>query len=209
MIETILHPNFLIWFAQFLYTVCFIPQIITNYMLKTGKGLNDLFLFAYLNTVLALLFYAFCVGLPVAYKFFYPMQATAILILILQRLWYDKTSNARLYWLIYMLNVAMPVVFIPYSLGHCGIVGQISGWIFFVISLVAQLPLVVKIAREKSVVGISFLFLLITGIAGIMELYVALVMNLPIQTILGASRVVLFFVIFCIQFLLYQNKSNA
>ncbi|KKQ32737.1 MAG: hypothetical protein US49_C0006G0188 [candidate division TM6 bacterium GW2011_GWF2_37_49] len=209
MITSIFHPNALIWVYQFLYTVCFIPQFVTNYKLKTGKGLSDLFLLAYLNMSEALLFYAFCVGLPPAYQFFYPIQTVSVLILILQRLWYDKMADSKWYWLMYTINLAAPIVLIPYAVGHCSLVGNITGWTFFIISFVCQLPLVIKIASSKSVRGISFLFLLITGIAGIMELYVALVMWLPIQTILGALRVVIFFVIFCIQFLLYNNKSNA
>lgn len=209
MITNIFNPNFLIWTAQFLYTICYIPQIAINYKLKTGKGLSDLFLLAYLNMFITLLFYAFCTGLPPAYKFFYPLQTAAMLVIIFQRLWYDNTIAAKAYWLMYTINIAVPLILIPYATSNCNLVGQATGWIFFIISLVSQLPLVFKIYSTKSVQGISFSFLLITGIAGMFEFYVSLVLGLPIQTVLGAFRVVVFFVIFCIQFLLYQNKSNA
>lgn len=209
MVTSIFNPNILIWVAQFLYTICYIPQIAINYKLKTGKGLSDLFLLAYLNMFITLLFYAFCTGLPPAYKFFYPLQTAAMLVIIFQRLWYDNTSSAKAYWLMYAINIAIPLVLIPYAAGNCNVVGQVTGWTFFIISIISQLPLVIKIYSTKSVQGISFAFLLITGIAGMVEFYVALKLGLPIQTVLGASRVILFFIIFCIQFLLYKNKINA
>lgn len=208
-ILTLIHPGFLIWLAQILYFICFIPQIVVNYRLKSGKGLNDLFMLAYLNTLLALLFYTFCLDLPAAYKFMYPLQTLATIVLIFQRLFYDSFNEAKYYWFLYGLNLIIPLLLVPYASTHCNIVGHITGWIFCAIGLVNQLPLVLKIMRTKSVEGISFNFLLITGIAGIIESYTVIKLGLPLQTILGALRVVAFFVIFCIQFLLYKNKNNA
>lgn len=210
LISKFFDPQTLIWVAQILYFICFIPQIWINYKLKSGRGLNDLFLLAYLNTMLSLLFYAFCIGLPAAYKFMYPLQTFAVLILIFQRLFYDKFSYAKYYWFLYFINLAIPATLIPYAVANYSITGNITGWIFLSISLVNQLPLVAKIASSKSVKGISFDFLLITGIAGVIEFYVALRLGLPIQTIFGSARVIAFFIIFCVQFLLYKNsKSNA
>lgn len=208
LISNALNPKILIWVAQFLYFVCFIPQIWTNYKLKSGKGLNDLFLLAYLNTMLTLLFYSFCLGLPPAYKLMYPLQTIATIILTLQRLYYDNFSEAKYYWLLYGLNLTLPLLLVPCAISNCIITGEITGWIFFSISLVNQLPLVIKIASEKSVRGISFDFLLITGIAGIIEFYVALKLGLPLQTIFGSARIIVFFIIFCILFLLYKNNNN-
>lgn len=206
--QSIFEPAFLIWVAQFLYFICFIPQIWTNYALKSGKGLNDLFLLAYLNMMMALLFYAYCLQLPPAYRVMYPLQTFAVVILIFQRLYYDKFEEARYYWFSYAINLLVPVVLIRYAMSDYIATGNISGWIFFMLSIVNQLPLVIKIASTKSVQGISFAFLLITGIAGIIEFYVALNLGLPIQTIIGSGRVIVFFIIFCIQFLLYQGNQQ-
>lgn len=208
-ISNLLKPDFLVWLAQILYFSCFIPQIIVNYKLKSGKGLNDLFLLAYINTLIPLIFYSQCLGLPLAYKCMYPLQTLATIVLIAQRLYYDSFQESKYYYFLYIANITLPLFLIPYALTHCTITGHITGWIFFTVGIFNQAPLVVKIIQTRSVQGISFNFLLIGGIAGIIESYVALTLALPIQTILGALRVVLFFAIFCIQFLLYKNNTHA
>jgi uncharacterized protein with PQ loop repeat len=198
-------PQILVWLAQSLYFLCFIPQIIENYRLKTGKGLSDFFLLAYLNTFIALFYYIFCLNLPMAYKILVPTQGLAGLILIIQRLYYNNTPESKFYGFVYLANILAALFFIPPAIVNPVYIGHIFGWGSFILILVNQLPQVIRVMSTKSVRGFSYLFVLITASAAATELYTALILHLPMQTILSASRGLVYFAIFSVLFWMYKE----
>ncbi len=204
----IFSPQILVWLAMLLYTLCFLPQIIENYRIKSGTGLSDYFLLAYLNTYITLIYYVFCLNLPIAYKIACPAQGIATIILIAQRLYYNhsETHGAKFYGLIYGANLLGALIFIPLAIMHPTHAGHIFGWISFILILLNQMPQVFRVIATKSVAGFSYMFILImAGAAGI-ELYTSLVLGLPMQTILSAARGLLYFVIFSALFLMYHRE---
>lgn len=201
--EIVIHT--LMWCAHVGYLVCFFPQMWTNFKTKSGTGMSELLLIGYLNMYLFVLFYVFCMNLPLAYKIMVPLQAFSTVILILQRLLYDQGPWVNRLRIFYALNIGVFLFFIPRALQDPLSLGHLFGWLFFAFALVNQLPQVVKIYQEKSVAGFSFLFVLFTGLAGICETIVAFASYLPMQTKVSAIRVVCIFMIFCTQFLLYKK----
>ena len=133
-------PQILVWLAMLLYTVSFLPQIIENYRLKSGTGLSDYFLLAYLNTYITLIYYIFCLNLPIAYKIACPAQGIATLILIVQRLYYNHSSDSRFYGFIYLANFLGSLIFIPIAIINPTHTGHIFGWVSFILILLNQMP---------------------------------------------------------------------
>lgn len=200
-----LSPKNLVWMAQLLYILCFVPQILENYNRKSGAGLSDYFLLAYLNTYITLMFYIFCLGLPAAYSVMCPIQGVATLVLIAQRLYYNNSPDASFYKKIYLANLLLPLIFVPFALLYPNPIGHAFGWISFIIILLNQMPQVVKVIRTRSVAGFSYMFVLIVALAAGTELYSALALGLPMQTILSAARGLMYFVIFSALFIAYEK----
>ena len=207
----------LVWLAMLLYTLGFLPQIIENYRIKSGTGLSDYFLLAYLNTYITLIYYVFCLNLPVAYKIACPAQGIATVILIAQRLYYNQSqdsgnppssrfSGSRFYGLIYGANLLGSLIFIPVAIMYPTHTGQVFGWISFILILLNQMPQVFRVISTKSVAGFSYLFILIMAFAAGIELYTSLVLGLPMQTILSAARGLIYFAIFSVLFLLFKKS---
>jgi uncharacterized protein with PQ loop repeat len=191
------------WAAQIFYFACFVPQIFTNFKRKSGDGISELFLFFYLNTYGFLLFYTFGLNLPVAYKIFIPLQGIATLILIFQRLYYDR-SNTKKLGIFYTFNFLLFLAVVPYALKNPASLGALFGWIAFLFVVSNQLPQVFKIYKEKSVLGFNYLFVFFTGLAALIETLTAFSVGLPVQTKVMALRGVILFLIFSCQFRAYK-----
>ncbi len=201
--QTLTH--ILMWVSLTFYLVCFFPQIMTNYRQKSGKGISELMLLGYLNAYLFILYYIFFMEMPLAYRIMVPTHAFATCVLVLQRLYYDKTAEVRKYWLLYSANVGLFVLLLPFAFKHQLIVGAAFGWCNFLLSVVNQLPQVIKIYRDKSVAGFNYLFVLFTGLAALVETIVAFSVGLPLQTCFNAVRGVVLALIFTGQFLIYKK----
>jgi uncharacterized protein with PQ loop repeat len=198
--------TFFVWFAQSLYFFCFIPQVLNNFKRKSGTGLSDFFLLLYLNTYIPMMYYIFLLHLPWAYLVFCPLQMIATLVLIAQRLFYESCVSKKLL-VLYLCNITFAFVFLPFLYINPILIANIGGWLMLLIGAVSQLPQVIKVYNTKSVEGFSLLFVLINGFAGFIEVSCAIVLKLPVQTILGSSRVVLMTCIFILQFWMYKYKS--
>lgn len=204
----LLLPQNLVWLAMFMYTLCFLPQIIENYKLKSGTGLSDYFLLAYLNTYITINYYTFCLDLPLAYKIACPAQGIATLILIIQRLYYNHSDGSKTYGFIYITNLLVSLIFVPLAIINPIHTGHIFGWIAFILILLNQMPQVIRVIKTKSVAGFSYMFVLITGLAAATEIYSALALNLPLQTILSAARGLMYFAIFSLLFWMYSARQK-
>src|SRR3990170_2460551 len=147
------------WASMTFYFVCFIPQIIKNFKLKSGSGVSEFLLLLYLNSYLFLMFYIFGLSLPLAYRILVPLQGLATVVLIVQRLYYEPVL--RLIGL-YIVNIGVFASAIPLVLKNPVEIGPLAGWLAFAVMLFNQLPQAIKVYREKSVAGFSFMFVFFT-----------------------------------------------
>ena len=173
--------------SQLLYMICLLPQAITNYRVKSGTGLSDLFAIGYLNGHFAQLFYVFCLSLPLGYKIFVPVQFSIVLILIFQRLYYDHFANRALTFF-YLANIACAFALIPVACKIPLICGVAHGWFALVVFSLSQIPQIYKLYSTRSVQGFSLMFVVVMGCGSVLELAGALILGLPAQTIFNAVR---------------------
>jgi len=191
-----------LWISQLCYFACLLPQIRTNFREKSGVGVSQLMLLGYLNGYLFLLYYVFCNNLPLAYRFFAPIQTLATAILVFQRLYYNEPLRI---WLLYGLNIIVFISLMPLALKSPISFGGVCGWLAISHGALNQLPQVFKLFSQQSVLGFSFFFVLLTGGAASAEMIGSLIGGLPMQCWLNGLRGVIIFLIFCYQFSLYRK----
>lgn len=194
--------------SQLLYMVCLLPQVVTNYTVKSGTGLSDLFAIGYLNGHFAQLFYVFCLDLPMGYKIFVPVQFSIVLILIFQRLYYDRFVNQTL-TIFYAVNIACALALIPVACKIPLICGVAHGWLALIIFSLSQIPQIYKLYSTRSVEGFSFMFVVVMGVGSVLELLGSLFLGLPTQTIFNAIRNTSFVVACLGAFFLYSRSSYS
>lgn len=195
------------WLSQVLYTICFIPQIITNMRNRSASGVSDGLLFGYLNLLAGALFYVFLLDLPLAYKIFVPLQAAAVATLIGQRLWYDDPEEAKQSGALYVGNILLLLAFIPYASSHPIWVGHVGGWALVLFGFLSQAPQIWKVWQTQSVAGFDRRFVLVTFWGSFAELAGALLNHLPMQTILSALRGIVLCTIMLWQFAQYTPQQ--
>lgn len=204
--DIVVSPQHMASLSMLLYTLSFLPQIVENYRAKSGNGLSDYFLLAYLHTYMTLLIYIFSLHVNIAYIIACPLQALALVILIGQRLYYSREQGSSL-GMFYLMNVLIYIIFTPVIL-LCPIhAGHALGWASFILGLINQLPQLLKVYWAKSVQGFSYLFVLIMGLAAVAELYAAVRLGLPLQTICMACKGFIFFMLFSYLFVKYGKKG--
>lgn len=205
-ITGILH--YLLVLSQSLYMTCLLPQVVTNYKIKSGTGLSDLFAIGYLNGHFAQLFYVFCLNLPIGYKIFVPVQFLIVLVLIFQRLYYDRFANRAL-TLFYAVNIACAIALIPVACRIPLLCGTTNGWLSLIIFSLSQIPQVYKIYTTRSVQGFSIMFVVVMGCGSVLELLGSIFLGLPIQTIFNAVRNTTFVAACLGAFFLYGRKGDS
>ena len=106
----------------------------------------------------------------------------------------------------YITVFAVILFLLPLSLRYSNIAAKICGWVYFVISFIYIIPQGIKIYKEKSVRGFSFIFITIFVFGLLLEFIVALVLGLSKPIIFNAIRGLLVYIIFCIFFYKYKNR---
>ena len=205
--------NLSIWIVYFISLASIVPQIHLNYKTKSAKGLSNFYLISLFLGYIAYLLYVYCLDLPIAYKIMVPISCLLISILIIQQFfWFKKkiiSNSTQLYstkqlystnFFIIFLLVILTIKF-PYKIGH------IAGWFSVTMWSIYQFPQVYKIYSNKSVAGLSLLFISLNCLSNFLGLIAALYFKLPIQSILISGQGIIFFIIFCYQFWLYGKRK--
>lgn len=199
----------LIFINQAIYCYSIIPLIQENYRLKTARGLSDWLVIGFFNAFVTMIFYFFCLGLPISYRLSVTIQAILVGIIIAQRFWYDSFSYKKLLGGFYITNLLAAVIMIPAAFTWPHQIGNIAGWIGLVLVIANRIPQIIKIECEKTVYGFSYRFALMLGVASIMEIAIVLWYGLPVQTLLTGSWALLSFVIFTWQFYRFAWKEKT
>lgn len=199
----------LVWVAQALYVLCFIPQIFENFKLQSERGISDYMLIGNANTYLVLIFDVFCNGYPYPYRLTAFLQFFGSVALIAQSFMYDiSRQRARPMLHFYALNLLGALACIPLAISYPGIVGDICAWFLVFLFAVSFVPQIVKIYQAKSVEGFSFAYISIFAVANIIEVVLWMLYDLPLPYFICALQNVLMYVVFCIQFMLYYKKGR-
>ncbi|MBD3231960.1 hypothetical protein GF322_04875 [Candidatus Dependentiae bacterium] len=196
---------FIPWISEFLFLVALLPQIILNYKIKSVASLSDLFLIMFFSAYSVNVFYIYGLNFPFAYKVLSPLCVLAVLIMIIQKFFYNNILRDLRTVKLYYVAFFFFLIFIPLVILLPDKIGHLSGWLLVFFWTLYQFPQIYKIYASKSVIGISFLFLSIIGIANVVELTSAILYGLPTQTYFIAMRGILFYLIYCYQFWLYKT----
>jgi uncharacterized protein with PQ loop repeat len=196
----------LVWISQTLYFVSFIPQIIKNYSLKSGKGLSILLLAALFNAYIAFLFYLFIYNFPLGYKVNASLQLAATTVLIIQKFYYNGKDQRKKIGQLSLVSVLILTGLSLISMGNKHIAKNVAGWLAIFFFATNRIPQMLKIYSEESTQGFSFLFISIYSLGAMLELVVVYLYSLPIQTLLYSLGGILTYIIFCIQFFIYKKR---
>ena len=85
--------NIIPWISEFAFFIALLPQIILNYRMKSTSSLSNLFLIFYFAAYAINVFYIFGLNLPFAYKVLSPLCVVAVLIVIIQKFYYDRVME--------------------------------------------------------------------------------------------------------------------
>lgn len=198
----------LIFINQSIYCYSLVPLILENRRLKTAKGLSDLLVLFFLNAFIALLFYFFCLGLPIPYRVSVITQMLLTSVLIAQRFWYDQFTHKKALAILYGVNFFAVVSLIPLALKIPHSVGNIAGWVGVLLLVANRIPQIIKIQRERSVEGFSYWFALLLGLAAVMEFALVVVYDLPMQTMATSLWAFISFLIFTTQFYAFSWRKS-
>jgi hypothetical protein len=189
---------------QTLYCVALFLQIFKNRQDKQ-TGLSDLFLAAMTNAYVFFTFYFICLRLPVGYQVSVIIQLVSSVVLVAQRFVYAQGHfPIRLLWY-YGLNSVAFLALLRYAMQYPVVVGQYAGWIALLLIIGCRIPQVVKIYRTKKVANFSKAYVLLIVGAAAMELGIAVMYALPLQTVSSSSLTLLSSLIFIVQFKLYSK----
>ena len=196
------------WVSLFFYFICFIPQIIENFRIKSTRGLSRISLVAYFVGYLAMLYYIFLLDLLLPYKVVVPLEFACMAVIALQRFHYEGIFTDKMFFACITSSVAVAIFIFPLVWVCPLALGAVCGWISLAGFLIHPVPQIIKVYHEKSVEGFSFGFVTLLAIAVTCELMVALVRGLPIQTVFMALKGLFFYVIFCWQFWRYSKRNK-
>lgn len=193
------------WIVNTLFFVGLWPQIALNYRLKSASGISDLMLFGLLAGYTAFLFYVFGLNFPLSYKVIVPLTVIAVVIMVIQRFYYDWGRDGKMFFG-YLIFGGICLALFPVFFIYPIIIGNIMGWVATAIWGVYQIPQGVKVILAKSTRGFSFAFASIMALGVFVELISAVILDLPIQTIISTLRGLAAYGIYCILFYMYRHS---
>lgn len=198
----------IIMFSYIISFFSLIPQIILNQKVKSGKGISDFMLLGGANGHCARLYYHFFAQLPLIYRLVGPLSSIAFFTLIIQRFYYDKSPEGRRLLGFFCCNILFFILILPMGYSYANQTGAFFGWMTMPIWFVYQLPQLYKIQKTKSVDGFSKVTVILSILAGVLELIAAFVLGLSMITIINNLRSIFFSLLFFVQFKMYGVKKS-
>ncbi|MBD3231961.1 hypothetical protein GF322_04880 [Candidatus Dependentiae bacterium] len=211
MINCAFFAKSIVWVSHILFCVALLPQIWVNYKLKSTRGLSDFLIIGYLNGYISYVYYSYLLGLPLAYKVMVPLATFFMLIIAFQRFFYaNYTQRKDKYFLaFYVFNLAIAIFLMPIAFRDRLSFGYFFGWTMMLVWATYQIPQVVKVFLDKSVHGFSFSLVSLVAFGDMIELIVAIILKLPVPTLLNDFRGILIYLIFSFQFWRYKESQHT
>ena len=205
--------NSLIWVAQALYIICFVPQILENFRRHSERGLSNFFLIGNLNSYIFLFYDIVFNGYPWPYMVTSSIQLMSMTVLIIQKFHYDFSTpksqpKAKKFFIFYGINIILALSCIPLAYVWPSIAGSLSAWLVIILFTFGLVSQTYKIYKSKSVEGFSFLFITLFTMASACEFYLCLKLDLPVPYLIYTAQNIVMFFVFTIQFLLYSRART-
>jgi len=196
------------WMAWIPFTIYYfsgIPQILLNHRNRSTAGLSYRTIFFDYTGNFSTTIYTFLLGLPLACRVMEPLCLLNIGVLVAQCFYYCREKESRQflvasYATLHLVAGIMLLAAWWYPLA----IGNAMGWISVVVQIFTQLPQILKNHARKSVQGLSFAYVSLLGFAGIMEMVISVLLELPIQNVFNGLRAVGYYVVLCYQFKRYR-----
>lgn len=202
-------PEILAWVPALVYFSAPWMQALKNFFRGTSRAISHRMLFIAAIGSITKLLYNYFLWLPFAYRFMRPLTMIALAVLIVQSFRSAETPQLKhRIVLAYTALASVTAGLILWGIWTPSFVGHGAGWVSCVAFSVHQLPQMWKNYTRKSVEGLSFAYLTLLCVGAILEIVVALIMGLPIQSVLNGLRGVVYYSIFCYQFVHYSKESD-
>lgn len=198
--------NLMLVIARTISLLGILPQIILNYRSKSTKGLSNIFLAIYFTGYVANLLYVYGLSLPIVYKITASLSFLFVSILIFQYFFYNKYKVTFRLILLFCVAFLLFFLLVILDIYFFNSIGNLFGWLSFIVWFVYLLPQMFRIFLKKSVEGFSLSFVVSGLIGNLLELIAVFVLRLPIQSFFITSRGLFLYSIFCLQFWMYGKK---
>lgn len=203
-IRQFLDPDVIAWIPAFVYFFASWPQIIKNFKIKSDKAISHRMLYLAFIGGAAKGVYNIFLDLPLPYKIMRPLILCCVLTMVIQGYIYarDRAIRKNLFF-IYSITLAVLAGVILYGLYDPIFIGNKAGWLSTTVLAIYQFPQVIKNWRRKSVAGISFIYLSMLCTGALLEISIAFLFGLPVQSFYNGCRGVMYYLIFTYQFFIY------
>ncbi|MGD1997429.1 MAG: PQ-loop repeat-containing protein [Candidatus Dependentiae bacterium] len=202
-------PEILAWIPALVYFSAPWMQALKNFFRGTAQAVSHPMLFIASVGSVARLLFVFFLWLPLAYRCVRPLTLAALFFLVFQSYWYTEDAPLRRRIIIaYTALASVTAALVLWGIWMPSLIGHGAGWVSFVAFSVHQVPQMWKNYRRKSVEGLSFAYLTLLCIGATLEIVIALIMGLPIQSVLNGLRGVAYYSVFCYQFVHYSKESD-
>lgn len=202
-------PEILAWIPALVYFSAPWMQALKNFFRGSAGAVSHRMLFVAAIGSVSKLLYNFFLWLPFAYRCVRPFTLAALLVLVVQSYWYAETPQLkRRIAFAYTALASVTAGLILWGIWMPGFIGHGAGWVSCAALSVYQAPQVWKNYTRKSVEGLSFAYLTLLCVGATLEIVVALIMGLPIQSVLNGLRGIAYYTVFCYQFVYYSKESD-
>jgi len=202
--------NTLAWGPPIIYFFSLWPQIYTNWKTKSAEGLSHRMLYLLAFGSCMSMLYEWFMCLPLAFRIMRPFSLTAVALVIAQAFLYTSKPQIRRYILLsYAILIGCVAVLGCVGFMYPTQVGHLVGWIAALVYAFYPIPQVVKNFKRKSTQGLNFAFLTMVFFGNLIEMTAAMLFNLPMQSMVHGLRGMLYYSLFCYQFVLYSDRTHA
>lgn len=166
-------------------------------------------LFLRLTAIASYAVYIFLCNLPRIHKMLYPFCLASMTILVVQSYFYDK-NRAEKKWLrfAYLNLFCAETAVILLGQWHPAQAGMLAGWVAVAFGICSDLPQIYRNWCRKSMVGFNILFSSFIGFGGMCDLALSLYFGLPLPTVITTARVVVCYLVYVTQFIMYRGSSR-
>lgn len=196
-----------IWVSYTLYALTLVPQVVTNFMHRSTRGISSATIFIYFSACLADSLYVTLLGLPLALRISAPIAGVVGTILAGQRLYYEPDPRERgRAAALYGATIGIVATLLFISRWYPWHVGNLAGWIGVVLWLICQLPQLYRIQQTRSVKGFNFMCVVLSILGDSITLIGAIAIPLPRQTLFNSLRGLAVSAIYICQFARFHPR---